>query len=218
MNDEIQIVIADDHPIFRRGLRAMIESEPNLKVIAETDNGETAVAYIIEHEPDIAVLDVDMPGKDGFEVAREIYGKNLATEIIFLTMHNSEQLFNAALDAGAKGFVLKDGALPEITDCIKAVAAGKNYISPQLSTYLFNRSNRADLFIRNKPSLRDLTPAEQKILKQIADDKTSRQIAEELFISIRTVDRHRANICEKLDLRGTNALVRFAVAHKSELG
>lgn len=217
MNKEIQIIIADDHPIFRHGLRVMIESENDLTVIADTDNGEKALALIIEHEPDVAVLDVDMPGKDGFQVARKIQEKNLAVGIIFLTMHNSEQLFNAALNVGANGFVLKEGALTEITDCIKAVASGKNYISPELSTYLFNRGSRSDSLVQNNPSLKNLTPSEQKILKLIADEKTSRTIADELFISIRTVERHRANICEKLKLHGTNALVKFAVSHKSEL-
>ena len=217
MNDEVQIVIADDHPIFRRGLRGIIESETNFKVVAETDNGETALARILEYEPDVAVLDIDMPGKDGFEVARAIRAKNLAVGIIFLTMHDTEALFNAALDAGAKGFVVKDGALIEIVNCINAVAAGKNYISPQLSTYLVNLASRVNALAQAKPSLKDLTAAERKILKFIADEKTSRQIADELFISVRTVDRHRANICEKLDLHGTNALIKFAVARKSEL-
>jgi DNA-binding NarL/FixJ family response regulator len=217
MSDEIQIVIADDHAIFRRGLRSMIEPEADIVVMAEAADGEAALAAIGEFEPDIAILDVDMPGKDGFDVARAVQDKNLAVWIIFLTMHNTEALFNAALDAGAKGFVLKDGALPEIIDCIRAVAAGKSYISPQLSTHLVNRVNRAGALMEKNPSLSDLTPAERKVLKMIANDKTSRTIADELFISIRTVDRHRANICEKLRLHGTNALVRFAVAHRSDL-
>jgi DNA-binding NarL/FixJ family response regulator len=215
METETQIVIADDHPFLRRGLRMMIEAESHIKVVAEADNGETALTQICEHEPDVAILDVDMPGKDGFEVARAIQERHLAVDVIFLTMHNSESLFNAALDLGAKGYVLKDSAMPEIIDCIKAVLSGRKYISPQLSTYLINRSNRTDALVQNKPSLKDLTPAEQHILKLIADEKTSRQIADELFISIRTVDRHRSNICAKLNLHGTNALIKFAVAHKS---
>jgi DNA-binding NarL/FixJ family response regulator len=217
MSDEIQIIIADDHPIFRRGLRVMIESEADLKVVAEADSGASALAMIDEFEPDVAVLDVDMPDKDGFETAREIIQKNLAVGIIFLTMHNSESIFNAALDLGIKGYVLKDSALPEITDCIRAVADGKNYISPPLSTYLVNRARRADELVQKAPGIHDLTPAEQNILRLIAAEKTSREIADELFISIRTVDRHRANISSKLNLRGSNALVKFALTHKSEL-
>ncbi|HEV7646034.1 MAG TPA: response regulator transcription factor [Pyrinomonadaceae bacterium] len=217
MNEEIQIIIADDHPIFRRGLRGIIEGQPDLNVVAEADNGETALSLIKEHEPDVVVLDVDMPGKDGFETVKSIMKQDLGVGVIFLTMHNSESIFNAALDLGVKGYVLKDSALPEITDSIRAVAAGKNYISPPLSTYLVNRAGRAESLNAQTPGISGLTAAERNILKLIAAEKTSRQIADELFISIRTVDRHRANISSKLDLRGTNALVKFALVHRSEL-
>jgi DNA-binding NarL/FixJ family response regulator len=217
MNSEIQIIIADDHPIFRQGLRAAIERQTDFRIVAEADNGETALALIAENEPDIAILDVDMPGKDGFETAAAVMQRNLATGIIFLTMHNAESLFNAALDLGVKGYVLKDSALPEITDCIRAVAGGRHYISPPLSTYLVSRASRTDELKRKSPGVADLTPAERKILKLIAAEKTSRQIADELFISVRTVDRHRANISSKLGLHGSNALVKFALTHKFEL-
>lgn len=217
MKDEIQIVIADDHPIFRSGLRGIIEAEPNLKVVAAAENGEIALAYICQYEPDITILDFDMPIKDGFAVARAIGEKNLAVDVIFLTMHNSEAIFNAALNLGIKGYVLKDSAMPEIIDCIKTVVNGKNYISPQLSTMFLKRIHRTKDLLEDKPTLNSLTTSENKILKLIADEKTSRQIADELFISIRTVDRHRSNICLKLNLHGTNALLKFAVAHKSEI-
>lgn len=216
-NSEIQIVIADDHPIFRRGLKCIIETEPGLIVVAEADNGAAAFSHICRHEPDVAVLDLDMPEKDGFDVARAAQAKHLACEIIFLTMHNSESIFNAALDLGVKGYVLKDSSMSEIIDCIRAVLKGRSYVSPQLSTFLINRANRAAAFTRDKQGLNDLTPSERRVLKLISEEKTSRRIAEELFISVRTVDRHRSNICDKLNLRGTNALVKFALANKSEL-
>ena len=217
MSEEIHIVIADDHPIFRQGLRAIIEKQTDLKVVAEADNGETALSLIKEHEPDVVILDVDMPGKDGFETVKAIVRQDLAVGIIFLTMHNSESIFNAALDLGVKGYVLKDSALPEITDSIRAIAAGGNYISPPLSTYLINRSSRAQTLKQQTPGIDDLTPAERNILKLIAQEKTSRQIADELFISVRTVDRHRANISSKLNLRGSNALIKFVLTNKNDL-
>ena len=217
MDAETQIIIADDHPIFRRGLCAVVGAEAHLKVVAEAADGDTALALICEHEPDVAILDLDMPGQDGFAVTRAVADRGLAVAVIILTMHDSESLFNAALDLGVKGFVLKDSALPEILDCLKAVRAGRNYISPQLSTYLVSRAKRADALARAKPGLQDLTPAEQNVLRLIAAEKTTRQIAEELHISPRTVDRHRSNICDKLDLHGANALIRFALSHKSEL-
>jgi DNA-binding NarL/FixJ family response regulator len=217
MDAETRIIIADDHPIFRRGLRAMIETEAHLNVVAEAADGDAALALICEHEPDVAVLDLDMPGQDGFAVARGVAARNLAVAIVILTMHDSEPLFNTALDLGVRGFVLKDSALPEIIDCIRAVASGRNYISPALSTYLVNRAGSGDALARTSPGIHDLTPAERNILRLIAAEKTSRQIADELHISPRTVDRHRANICDKLDLRGAHALIRFALTHKSEL-
>jgi DNA-binding NarL/FixJ family response regulator len=217
MDAETHIIIADDHPIFRHGLRAVIEREPQLKVVAEAVDGDKALELIIEHEPDVAILDLDMPGQDGFAVTRAIAARDLAVAVIILTMHDHEAIFNAALDLGVKGFVLKDSALPEITDCIKAVMSGRNYISPQLSTYLVSRGKCAAELASATPGLRDLTPSEQKILRLVAAGKTSRQIADMLHISPRTVDRHRSNICGKLNLHGSNALIRFALAHKSEL-
>ena len=210
-------MIVDDHPIFRQGLRAVIEADARLKVVAQATDGDEALNLLQDHKPDVAVLDLDMPGKDGFAVARAIQSQQLPVAVIILTMHDSESLFNAALDLGVKGFVLKDSALPEIIDCIKAVAAGRNYISAQLSNYLLNRGNRAGALARERPGLNDLTPAERNILKLIANEKTSKQIADELNISIRTVDRHRANIADKLGLHGSTALFRFAVMNRSEL-
>jgi DNA-binding NarL/FixJ family response regulator len=217
MDAETRIIIADDHPIFRRGLRAVVETQAHLKVVADAADGDTALALISEHEPDVAILDLDMPGQDGFAVTRSLTDQGLAVAVIILTMHDNESLFNKALDLGVKGFVLKDSALPEIIDCIKAVAAGRNYISPQLSTYLVSRGERSAALPHTTPGIRDLTPAEQNILRLIAAEKMSRQIAVELHISVRTVERHRANICDKLNLHGSNALIRFAIAHKSEL-
>lgn len=217
METETRIVIADDHPIFRHGLCAVIETEPDLKVVAEAADGNAALSMICEHEPDVAVLDLDMPGQDGFAVARGVAERNLAVAIVILTMHDSESLFSAALDLGVRAFVLKDSALTEILDCIRSVAQGRNYISPQLSTYLVRRAARTAAFADAAPGIRDLTPAERNILRLVGAEKTTRQIADQLHISVRTVDRHRSNICDKLDLHGPNALTRFALAHRSEL-
>lgn len=214
---QIRIVIADDHPIFREGLKKVIERDPQLQVIGEAEDGDAAIARLVELRPDVAVLDLNMPGQDGFAVARAARAARLAVKVILLTMHNNETVFNSALDLGVAGYVLKDGAIVEIVQGIRAVAAGQNYISPVLSTYLLNRAHRSAGLAQQKPSLNDLTPAERRVLKLIADQKTSKEIAAELFISVRTVEHHRAHICEKLDLRGFNALVKFAIAHRSEL-
>jgi DNA-binding NarL/FixJ family response regulator len=217
MEAEIRIIIADDHPIFRRGLRQVIETDARLKVIGEADDGVMALEQIKEAQPDVVVLDVDMPNKDGFEVARAVRDERLPVEIIFLTMHKDERFFNAALDLGIKGYVLKDSAVTEIIGGIRAVVAGQNYISPPLSNYLINRSRRAVKLVEQKPGLSELTPTERRILKLIAEYRTSREIAAELFISTRTVEHHRSNISTKLELQGSHALLKFALEHKSEL-
>jgi DNA-binding NarL/FixJ family response regulator len=216
-SSEIRILIADDHPIFREGLVKVISRNSRLQVVAEAANGDEALAQLTEVRPDVAVLDLDMPGRDGFAVARAAREARLAVGVIILTSHKNEELFSSALDLGVAGYVLKDGAIVEIVDAIRAVAAGRNYFSPELSTFLLNRANRAASFTRRNPSIADLTPAERRVLKLIAEEKTSKEIADVLCISLRTVEHHRSHICEKLDLHGFNALVRFAITHKSEL-
>ena len=166
-------------------------------------------------QPDVAILDVDMPNKDGFEVTRTIIERQLPVEVIFLTMHKDESLFNAALNLGVKGYVLKDSALADIVNSIKAVGAGENFISPGLSTFLVKRSRRSGLLTEQIPTVNDLTPTERRILKLIGEYKTSKEIAEQLFISIRTVEHHRGNIATKLQLHGSHALIKFALENKS---
>jgi len=214
---EIRIVIADDHPIFRKGLRGTIETDPTLKIIAEAEDGAQALELIQTLKPEIAILDMEMPHKDGFEVIQEIQEKKLPVLVIFLTMYKDERFFNAAMNRGAKGYVLKESAVNDIITGIKAVASGQHFISPLLSTYLLNRHQRTASLAVQKPGLSNLTPAEREVLRLIAANKTSKQIAGELFIAVRTVEKHRANISEKLELRGSHALLNFALEHKSEL-
>ncbi len=211
MNEEISVLIADDHPIFRRGLRAVIESDSAMKIVGESVDGEIALAEIERLEPQIAVLDSDMPRIDGLTVARTIQAKNLPTLPIFLTMHKDEALFNAAIDADVKGFVIKDSAATDIVNCIKEVAKGRRFFSHVLSEFLLNRRNS-----QSSP-LENLTVSERRVLRLIADAKSTKEIAENLFISPRTVDHHRANISAKLDLRGKNALLTFALTNKLKI-
>lgn len=215
MTTEITVLIADDHPIFRKGLREIIAAEPSLKLVAELEDGASALALIEARRPQVAVLDVDMPGKSGIEVARAVKALRLPVAILLLTMHRDERFFNAALDLGVEGYVLKDSAISEIVSGIRAVAAGQRYVTPLLTDYLLNR-RRANLGTTQPGGLASLTEAERRVLKLVAEYKTSKEIADELFISVRTVDRHRANIAAKLDLKGPHALLHFALEHKAE--
>jgi len=209
--------MADDHPVVRQGLRQMIEADKALSIVAEAGDGQTALSLIEQHRPDVAVLDIDMPQMDGFAIVRALGRKNLPVEVVFLTMHSEEEIFQAAMDMGVKGYVLKDSAVTDIVQSIKTVAAGRPYLSPALSALLLHRRRRAEELGAAHPGLHDLSAMERRVLKLIAEDKTSREIATELFISPRTVETHRANICKKLNLHGSLALVKFALAHKSEL-
>ncbi len=217
MKTEIRIMIADDHPLVRDGLRRAIEATANLKVVAEAGDGQTALDRILSLKPDVAVLDIDMPAMSGFDVARALREKGIPTAIIFLTIHREEDFFNEALDLGAKGYVLKDSAASDIVTGIKAVADGQHFTSPVMTSYLVNRSRRAAEFRRGKPTLNDLTPTERQVLRLIADYKTSKEIADELGVSHRTIETHRANISAKLELRGSHSLMKFALSHKAEL-
>jgi len=217
MKNQVQVVIADDHPIVRHGLREMIEADSSLSIVGEAGDGVRALAQIEQLKPDVAVLDIDMPEMDGLAVAREIQRRRLEVQIVLLTIHREEELFQEALDLGVKGYVLKDSATTDIIASIKAAAQGLAFISPQLSGLLLKRRARSDALASQKPGLGALTPMERRIVKLIAEDKTSKDIAGQLFISYRTVETHRTNICRKLELKGNLALVKFALAHKSEL-
>jgi DNA-binding NarL/FixJ family response regulator len=217
MTHRTKVLIVDDHPLFRGGLRQVIQDDGRFELVGETGNGEDALLLIQEKKPDVAVLDVKLPGLTGLEIARKLQEKRSRTHVIMLTMHNEEDLFNRALDSGAMGFVLKENAVEEIVKAIVAVADGQHYLSSTISGYLVRRRHRAESLAKEKPGLDDLTKAELRVLKLISLKKTSREIGAELFISPRTVEAHRANICSKLGLRGSHSLLQFALENRSSL-
>lgn len=212
---KITVLIADDHPIFRQGLRQIIASSAEFEIVAVASDGNEALDKIRRLKPQIAVLDVEMPGRTGLEVLKNINENNLPSAIILLTMYKEESFFNAALNAGAKGYVLKDSAISEIIAAMRAVAKDENFISPMLSTLLLKRLKRAEK-PKNSP-LESLTVSERRVLKLVAKAKNNQQIADELFISLRTVENHRSNICAKLGLDGKNSLLVYALTHTSEI-
>lgn len=188
-----------------------------LKVVAEATEGEAALSQIQEFLPQIAVLDIDMPKMDGFAVARELQKRKIPVQIVFLTIHSGEDLFHAAMDLGAKGYILKESALVEIVNGLRVVAMGQYYVSPSLTSHLVHRRTNTQSFAKDQPNLSNLTQAERRILCMIADGKSSKEIAGELFIHFRTVENHRTAICQKLGLRGPNTLLKFALQHRTEI-
>jgi DNA-binding NarL/FixJ family response regulator len=218
VDEQIQVLIADDHPIVRKGLRTSVEEDAGIKVVGEASDGEMALAMIKKLRPQIAVLDIDMPKLDGLGVAREIVRQKLHTEIIFLTFHSDEELFRTAMDLGSKGYILKDSASQEIVAGVRAVAAGRHYLSSAITANLLQKRDKPEG--KKKNALAELlTPTEYRIMQLIANGKSSKEIGAELSTHYRTVENHRTNICRKLSLEGegANALLRYALQNKQVL-
>lgn len=205
----IRIIIADDHPVFLAGLRSVVEIESDIEIVGEATDGSHALSLVKELRPDIAVLDIGMPKIDGIEVMTEIDRLKLPVGVIFMTMYREEKLYKRGMDLGLRGYVLKDGALSELIDAIRTVAAGDKFVSPELLSHFEDVRSRSDE-IKREPE--QLSASELRILALIAEYKTSREIADELFISPRTVETHRTNICTKVGLHGRHALMKYALS------
>jgi len=214
---KIRILFADDHPIFRQGLRQVLESDSRLAVVGEVGDGASALEQIKLLKPHIALLDLDLPKLNGLDLVPLLQNLKPPIEVVVLTMCKEESIFNAALDRGVKGYILKDNAVSDVVNGIIAVAHGEVYLSPSISGYLLRRGQRAAALVRQNPGLASLSPMERRVLKLLCGNKTSKEIGEELFISHRTVETHCANIRTKLDLRGAHRLLQFAIEHKADL-
>jgi DNA-binding NarL/FixJ family response regulator len=214
---KIRTFIVDDHPLFRQGLKQAIQSDERFELVGEAADGRTALAAIEELAPELAVLDVNLPDISGLDIARRLRDRQNATKLVFLTMLNEESAFNQAMNSGAQGFLLKESAVSEIINCLVSVAAGIPYVTPALSSFLLRRRERTVALATHTPGLDDLTTAERRILKRVAEKKSTKEIAAELNVSPRTVETHRANIGAKLDLKGNNALLQFAIEHRDAL-
>jgi len=207
---KIRIIIADDHHIFRKGIISILKGDDSIELVGESPDGLDALEKIRSLKPDIALLDIDMPGMNGLEVARAVQKDALDVKIAVLTMHKEKEYFNEALKINVKAFLLKDKISDDLIECIRTISEDKYFISPQISTYLVEAAKKED-----KPAwLKLLTNTELSILKLVAENKTSAQIAEELFNSIRTIENHRSNICKKLGLTGQHALLLFTIENK----
>jgi DNA-binding NarL/FixJ family response regulator len=214
MSKPMKVVIADDHPLFRSGLRNVIDSERSFEVTAEAEDGEAALRLIAEMKPDVAILDINMPVLGGFAVAGEVRRRSLPCEIIILTMHSEEEMFNKAMSLGVRGYVLKDGAVHDIIHCLHAVRRGQSFTSAGLTNYLFRRAAAPQ---RPRSGVASLTPTERIVLRRIGEYRTSKEIAAELGISVRTVENHRRNVSVKLDVGGSHALIKFAQQNSDEI-
>lgn len=212
MSNKIQILIADDHPIVRQGLRLTIQSGDGLEIVGEAGDGEEAMAAARKLQPRIIILDIDIPKMDGFQVMNALRQEKIESKVIFLTVHREESFMRKALSLGGAGYVLKDSAVTDIIAAIRAVSEDLPFISPAMTTYLIKAQSSP-----GKESLDSLTPAERRVLRLVAQYKTTQEIAETLCVSPRTIETHRAAITQKLGLRGSHSLMRYALQHLEEI-
>jgi DNA-binding NarL/FixJ family response regulator len=204
-----RILLADDHAVVRRGLRLILDGEPDLEVVAEAGDGAEAVERALRDDIHLAVLDVTMPRMTGIQAAHEISRRRPDVRTLILSMHDNEQYFFEALKAGASGYVLKSAADDDLVEACRAAMRGEPFLYPAaIAALIRDHLERAS---EGKESTDILTPRELQILKLIAEAYTSKQIAEMLVISIKTVERHRANILEKLGMRDRVELTRYAI-------
>ncbi len=204
MDKIITVILADDHPIIRQGVSQILQANMYIKVVGEADTGRQAVEMVRDLKPDIAILDIQMPDLDGFEATKIIMKDHPYTRVIFLTMFKEPALIRKVFDLGIKGYILKESAVLDIVKCVEAVADDNLYLSPQVSQVLLETTP--------KPAQDDnLTPTERTILYHIIKGKSSDEISVEMFITRKTVENHRSNICKKLGITGNSALLKYAL-------
>jgi DNA-binding NarL/FixJ family response regulator len=207
----VRIMIADDHAIVRRGLRALLDAQPGWEVCAEATNGRDAVFSAEQLQPDIAIMDIGMPELNGLDATRQILTVSPRTEVLILTMHQADEVVAEVLKAGARGYVLKSDADQDLVAAIETLLEHKPFLNSDvagivLSDYLNRRALSVDLF-----SVRTITPREREIIQLLAEGKTNKEVAITLDISTRTVETHRANIMHKLNIDSVSDLVRYAI-------
>ncbi|MFT5222819.1 MAG: DNA-binding NarL/FixJ family response regulator [Glaciecola sp.] len=215
-DDQIRILIADDHELFRRGLRMVLDDEPDIDVIAEAGDGKTAVQMVVDEAPDVVVMDVRMPQMSGIDAAREMKERNPAVKVLMLTISDDEDDLYQAIKAGANGYLLKEISIDEIGNAVRAVHGGQSLISPSMASKLLNEF--ASMIKKEEekaqvPTPR-LTPREMEVLQHVAQGMNNREIAKTLFISENTVKNHVRNILEKLQLHSRMEAVVYAVREK----
>jgi two-component system response regulator NreC len=211
MSEKRRILIAEDHTIMREGLRALLNSDPEFEVVGEAEDGLEAVKAVQRLKPDLVIMDLSMPKMNGVGAIREIKRASPQTKIVVLTVHRNEEYILASFQAGSDGYVLKYASHEELVSAIRTVSKGQPYLSPAVSAVVLEAYLESQRGIEGRSPCRSLTPRETELLKLVAEGYKNKQIAELLGISVKTVERHRANLMKKLDLHSGPALTAFAV-------
>jgi len=208
---KIRVLLADDHTLMRRGLRLIVEQQPDLVVVGEAEDGRQAVALSASLKPDVAVLDIGMPNLNGIEAAKQITDGESGAAVVILSMHADETYILRALKAGARGYLLKDSAESDLVRAIRSVAEGKSFFSPVVSKVLLEDYVKKLQRTGSEDSYDLLTPREREVLQLVAEGKSNKEVANLLHLSVYTVETHRANIMEKLKLKSVPELILYAV-------
>jgi two-component system, NarL family, response regulator NreC len=207
----IRILLADDHTVMRRGLRLLLEQQPDFQVVGEADDGRQAVEFAAAQHPNVAVLDIGMPLLNGIEATRKMLAEDPSIAVVVLSMHSDESYVLRALKAGAKGYLLKNSAEADLIQAVRAVAEGKSFFSPVIGRMLLEDYMRQVAKREVEDSYDLLTPREKEILQLLAEGKTNKEVANVLKLSLYTVESHRGNILEKLNLHSVPELILYAV-------
>jgi DNA-binding NarL/FixJ family response regulator len=215
VNALLEILVADDHDLMRRGLRSVIESQPGWQVCGEAHTGAEAVQLARQLKPHIAILDIAMPEMNGLEAAKQIREASNKTEILVLSMHYSDQLIRDIVEAGIRGYVVKSDSDRDLVVAVRALANHKPFFTPHATELMLNSVRDPHSMIESTGSIRErLTPREREIVQLIAQGRNSKDVAEQLGISVKTAETHRANIMRKLQVHTVSELVRYALRNK----
>jgi len=214
MGDPVRILIADDHTLVRQGFLVLLKSQPDFQVVGEAGDGQEVTKLAGKLSPDVVVLDIGMPFLNGIDAARQIKKENPKIKIIFLSMHTDQAYIYQSLLAGASGYLIKQGAARELIDAIRASIAGNIYLSPLISQQVVESYLRNQQAAQAVETASPLTTRERQILQMIAEGLTTKEIANQLNISLKTVDAHRSNIMSKLQINNLPGLVKYALQHK----
>jgi DNA-binding NarL/FixJ family response regulator len=208
---DIRVLLADDHPLTRAGVRNALEGEGGFQLVAEAENGREAVQSAKKFEPDVAILDISMPELNGLDATQQILRDCPETRILILSMHSDKRFVEQAIKAGAAGYLLKDCAVEEVAEAVRSVHRGHGYLSPGITGVLIEDYRERTGAGAKQPSESPLTPAEREVLQLLAEGKTSREIASALYVSPKTVEARRKQIMDKLDLHTIAELTKYAV-------
>jgi RNA polymerase sigma factor (sigma-70 family) len=211
MVKKYRIVIAEDHTILREGLRSLLSSNSDLEIVGEAEDGREAIHCVEKLKPNLILTDLSMPRMNGMDAIWEIKRRFPETKILVLTVHKTEEYILTTLQAGADGYLLKDSTHAELLAAVRHVLSGKHYISPGISDQILEGYLEGRKAIKIRTSWETLTPREREILKLIAEGYKNKEIADDLCISVKTVEKHRANLMEKLDLHNVQALTTYAI-------